>query len=138
MSDPTGTNCLLFRKFLSPLISSEIFSLSSSLCSLFISLLFGIFFSQIGVPADSPPKTHPKNQSFFFFFSQMGTGRTSPPPNPPHGHGLKEMPPPRRREPPQPAAVACRARSLPVWRSPTAKPAAWGLPCPISAGWSPE
>jgi hypothetical protein len=32
----------------------------------------------------------------------------------------------RRREPPQPAAVACRARSLPVWRSPTAKPAAWG------------
>ena len=42
------------------------------------------------------------------------------------GHGLKEMPTPRRREPPQPAAVACRARSLPVWRSPTAKPAAWG------------
>uniref|UniRef100_A0A2N9GEX7 Uncharacterized protein n=1 Tax=Fagus sylvatica TaxID=28930 RepID=A0A2N9GEX7_FAGSY len=36
------------------------------------------------------------------------------------------MPTPRRREPPQPAAVACRARSLPVWRSPTAKPAAWG------------
>uniref|UniRef100_A0A2N9F205 Uncharacterized protein n=1 Tax=Fagus sylvatica TaxID=28930 RepID=A0A2N9F205_FAGSY len=33
---------------------------------------------------------------------------------------------PRRREPPQPAAKPCRARSLPVWRSPTAKPAAWG------------
>jgi hypothetical protein len=26
----------------------------------------------------------------------------------------------------KPAAVACRARSPPVWRSPTAKPAAWG------------
>uniref|UniRef100_A0A2N9G024 Uncharacterized protein n=1 Tax=Fagus sylvatica TaxID=28930 RepID=A0A2N9G024_FAGSY len=52
---------------------------------------------------------------------------------------------PRRREPPQPAAKPCRARSLPVWRSPTAKPAAWG--CRARSllvghrnefGWSPE
>uniref|UniRef100_A0A2N9GFE8 Uncharacterized protein n=1 Tax=Fagus sylvatica TaxID=28930 RepID=A0A2N9GFE8_FAGSY len=74
---------------------------------------------------------------------------------PPHGHGLKEIPPrwPRREGETTPA---CRGglpwRSLPVWRSPTAKPAAvacrgdpcrsgghgqaccGGLPCPIPAG----
>ena len=42
---PHRTNWYLFRKFLSPLISSQNFSLSSSLCSLFslCSLLFGVF-----------------------------------------------------------------------------------------------
>ena len=88
---------------------------------------------------------------FFFLFSDLYRQSTSPPPirDPPHGHALKEMPTPlatpRRREPPQPAAKPCRARSLPVWRSPTAKLAAWG--CRARSllvghrnefGWSPE
>uniref|UniRef100_A0A2N9FYZ4 Uncharacterized protein n=1 Tax=Fagus sylvatica TaxID=28930 RepID=A0A2N9FYZ4_FAGSY len=54
---------------------------------------------------------------------------------------------PRRREPPQPAAKPCRARSLPVWRSPIradlglderdpphGQACRLGLPCPIPAG----
>ena len=91
------------------------------------------------------------NRFFFFLFSDVYWQSTSPPPirHPPHGHGLKEMPTPlatpRRREPPQPAAKPCRARSLSVWRSPTAKPATWG--CRTRSllvghgnefGWSPE
>uniref|UniRef100_A0A2N9J8B1 Uncharacterized protein n=1 Tax=Fagus sylvatica TaxID=28930 RepID=A0A2N9J8B1_FAGSY len=63
----------------------------------------------------------------------MCTGRLTTAHNPPHGHGLKEMPTPRRREPPQPEPVACRARSagLEVTHGQGCR---LGLPCPIPAG----
>jgi hypothetical protein len=121
----------------------------------FLRKIFSLFFSLLSLFSAL---------SFLFAFC------TSPPPirQPPHGHGLKEIPPrwPRRegettpacrgglpwrslpvwRSPTaKPAAVACRARSLPVWRSPTAKPAAvacrarsppvWRSPTAKPAAW---
>ena len=92
-----------------------------------------------------------QQRNFFFLFSDLYRQSTSPLliRDPPHGHALKEMPTTlatsRRREPPQPTTKPCCARSLPIWRSPTAKPAAWG--CRAQSllgghqnefGWSPE
>ena len=79
----------------------------------------------------------PKSTEIFFFFSFLrcvpaGHLTTAHNPLP----RLEGDPTPRRREPPQPEPMACRADShgrfgdprprLPVWRWPTAKAAAWG------------